>query len=267
MAHVVRYLPAYGAAVYQVTDATAPDDAPLSAPLSNLSRVKFHSDLTYPSIVDTRTVTVTVPGASPGADVSGTLLLFSHGRTGTPLVFGHINSFRGIAKIPLSGSVPLLYSGTGNWTPSNGGMVMVDLYSTTSEVRLGYFGNVGFQAAAAFPSFDLNITAYVCDATAEAPDFSADATAPMLELTADRVTAGRRKFDTNKKYLRQTSAASATFPLPKGRTMQTSGTPSSATWSPPIGVTGWNMRYQLAGYTMNMNGISSFTGTYTNVTL
>lgn len=67
------------------------DDAPLFSPLANLSRVKLHSDLDYPTILSVTTGTLSTASlpliAANGSQLS-TVTLFAHGRPGIPWVFG-----------------------------------------------------------------------------------------------------------------------------------------------------------------------------------
>ncbi len=84
----------------------------VSNPANGYSRVMFHSDLTYPKIVDVRTGSITLPAyAANTGNYSNpvreaTHQLFAHGQAGQPLVQGRI--LGGSSQdIPLTGSVPL----------------------------------------------------------------------------------------------------------------------------------------------------------------
>lgn len=93
-----------------VYDYTAGDDGPFVAPLSNLSRVKFHSDLGVIGRTDTRTGTLSL-GATAYNVYGQTNVhnLFAHGVSGgVPYVEGRITSLAGSGvNIPLVGSVPV----------------------------------------------------------------------------------------------------------------------------------------------------------------
>lgn len=80
------------------------DDAPLTDPLANLSRLLFHSDLAYPTITQKVTGSITLPATTAGHSVSRTL--FAHGLAGTPWVMGRVTTAGG-QVISLGGSVPI----------------------------------------------------------------------------------------------------------------------------------------------------------------
>src|SRR5690606_28675325 len=72
-------------------------------PKGDLSRVLFHSDLDYPSVISTRDVSVTLP-ARTTTPFYTYHTLFAHGRPGIPFVFGYILN---MGNLSLAGSVPL----------------------------------------------------------------------------------------------------------------------------------------------------------------
>lgn len=80
-------------------------DAPLTAPLSHLSKVKFHSDLDYIQVIDVRTVTLSLPARSNFRSATATYNLFAHGRPGQPFVLGKLN-VNGV-PVGFTGSVPV----------------------------------------------------------------------------------------------------------------------------------------------------------------
>jgi hypothetical protein len=90
---------------------TGDDDVPFTAPLSHLSngRLKFHSSLDYPKVVQERTVTLSLPArVSPdngGREYRASYNLFSHGRPGMPWVLASLRlAGRDVAA---TGSVPV----------------------------------------------------------------------------------------------------------------------------------------------------------------
>ncbi len=91
------------------------DDNPLTNPLGHLNRLKFHSDLNYPSIIDVRTGSTTFIARGIQVYFSTTHALFTHGQPGFPLVFGRITNLLG--SPPLNGSVPIQINawGFGRW--------------------------------------------------------------------------------------------------------------------------------------------------------
>lgn len=98
-----------------VYDETTAGDAPFTDPLSNMTHVRFHSALTYPSIIGVQTGTLSLPSRSASTDTLAQHTLFAHGRAGTPLVFGWITA--GGVKVGLAGSVPIEMEahGWGRW--------------------------------------------------------------------------------------------------------------------------------------------------------
>jgi hypothetical protein len=100
-----------------VYDYAAGDDAPFNDPTGNIPRVLFHSDLPSVSIIDVRSVSVSLSaldaafntgGGNPYSSLQQERTLFAHGRGGIPYVEGRIVSIDGGGvNIPLTGSVPL----------------------------------------------------------------------------------------------------------------------------------------------------------------
>lgn len=132
-------------AIYDV-ESTAIDDAPLSSPLSYVSRLHFHSALEYPAIIATYTGTVTLPALSADQTYFATYILAAHGRPGVPYVEGAINI--GGVWVPLAGSVPVLQqSGNVNAASfarflhlgADYSYIMLREYSI-SEFRVGFGG-------------------------------------------------------------------------------------------------------------------------------
>lgn len=76
------------AAVFTVDSSNPTDLTPFTAPRSNLSKVKFHTDFTYPRIVQDTTVSVSLGGVTAPARLYQQYQLFAHGLSGTPLIFG-----------------------------------------------------------------------------------------------------------------------------------------------------------------------------------
>lgn len=84
---------------------TGADDV-IDNPLSDLSRVLFHSALQYPSVISTTDTSITLPEricTSPIAPFYDIHTLFAHGQAGTPFVFGYITN---MSNVSLAGSVP-----------------------------------------------------------------------------------------------------------------------------------------------------------------
>lgn len=99
-------------AIYTVPDVGVADDAPLATPLSYLSRIKFHSGLAYPKVIQTVTTTLSLPGVSGTPLRTASYSLFAHGRSGQPWVLGRA-IVQGIA-VAFTGSVPVQQFATGH---------------------------------------------------------------------------------------------------------------------------------------------------------
>ncbi len=95
-------------AIYDV-ESTAIDDAPLSSPLSYVSRLHFHSALEYPAVIATYSGTINLPAVSANTDYLATYTIAAHGRAGVPYVEGRINLG---SWVPLVGSVMVVQQGT-----------------------------------------------------------------------------------------------------------------------------------------------------------
>lgn len=83
-------------------------DAPMTNPLGNLSRTKFHSDLDYIPFVPARTINATLTTPVSVASRTRTINLGAHGQAGIPFVFGYV-VISG-EKVPLCGSVPVYHN-------------------------------------------------------------------------------------------------------------------------------------------------------------
>jgi hypothetical protein len=87
---------------------TGSDDAPFSSPLSHLSngRLKYHSSLDYPKVIDQRVRSVTFPSRTGSGGVfTQSHTLFAHGRGGQPWVLASAKI--GSNDVALTGSVPV----------------------------------------------------------------------------------------------------------------------------------------------------------------
>jgi hypothetical protein len=84
---------------------TGNDDAPLTDPRNNLARLKFHSDLAYPSIIAEYTGSLTMGATTTNARRLVTNRVRAHGRPGIPWVLGSF-TVGGLA-ISACGTVPV----------------------------------------------------------------------------------------------------------------------------------------------------------------
>jgi len=119
-----------------------PDDVPFTSPLSAVSRLRFHTDLVYPRIINTQTRTITLPSvianAQSDTDTTSTTTLFAHGLGGIPWVEGKITSGLG-QVVPLCGSVPVQRHSTFPATVSGSFVRLVHLGADSTNVLLNSF--------------------------------------------------------------------------------------------------------------------------------
>lgn len=94
-------------ACYTVPDNNIADDAPLTNPLGNLSRVKFHSDFDYVRVLSVWEGTLNLPAIAVGSTAlrTASYTLFAHGRPGQPWVLGDLVT-QG-QRVAFLGSVPV----------------------------------------------------------------------------------------------------------------------------------------------------------------
>lgn len=101
-----RFVLDKASAVAAIYDTTTRDlslqNEPLSAPLSYVSRLHFHSGLDYPKVISTITGTVTLPVMGINTLRTHEYVISAHGRAGTPYVEGKVHI--GGVWIPLAGS-------------------------------------------------------------------------------------------------------------------------------------------------------------------
>ena len=126
---------------------TGADDV-VDNPLSDLSRVLFHSSLEYPSVIATYTPTVVLPVRS-GAQAYALHTLFAHGLAGIPFVLGYISN---MSNVSLAGSVPV--DGNANWM---GRWVTLGANSTNVVLNEDTLGS------GAYASRTLNLVIHVTD--------------------------------------------------------------------------------------------------------
>jgi hypothetical protein len=100
----------YGGGTASIYTGTASDESAHQTPLSNLSRLKFHSGLSYPKIIDEWSDDVTFParvvaGVAAAATTVASQTLFAHGLSGFPWVLASVEI--GGVNVPFCGSVPV----------------------------------------------------------------------------------------------------------------------------------------------------------------
>jgi hypothetical protein len=130
-----------------------PDDAPFTNPLANLSRVLFHSDLQYPTIIGQVSGSITFPARGANLLDRATQVMFAHGRPGFPMVLGQFNNLDG-QVVTMAGSVPVQMDPFGFAR-------MVTLGADASNVIM--HENFVTHVTAGFPAITLNWTVYILD--------------------------------------------------------------------------------------------------------
>lgn len=146
----------------------AAGDAPLTNPLGNLSRIKFHSDLDYIKVISVHNVTLSLPARSNFRSATASYNLFAHGRAGQPFVLGKA-SVNGV-PVGFTGSVPVHTGATpamssagyptgcfGRWLAlgADGTNVIVYEYAVASWVNE--------TVNETYPAMSIPLTVYVTD--------------------------------------------------------------------------------------------------------
>lgn len=141
-----------------------PGDAPFTDPLGNVARLRFHSDLEYPSIIDVRSGSVTFPALAVNQTRQAVYPLFYHNQGGTPFVEGTITV--GPNTIAFSGSVPVArgegVTGAGYWAGREFAR-WAHLGVTPTEVVISEFSVSPHYEP--YPEIEFNWTVYVTDWT------------------------------------------------------------------------------------------------------
>jgi len=140
---------------------------PETAPLSNLSRVRFCApDLDYIRVVDTKTGTVNLPALNTQTSGNQNPVyiknynVVAHGLNYTPLVFGYTTIAS--THVPLRGSVMVQKD---ILTPAGEFGRFVSLGVNATHVTLNEYAVRRFFAISAtcFPALSLNITVFLTD--------------------------------------------------------------------------------------------------------
>lgn len=239
---IMRFLPAYGLAVYETANPAAPDDGPMAAPGSYTDRVKFHSSLWYPALQTQFDATVSLPALNSlvgsnysGKYLRGVLTLGGHGQSDVPMIKAMLVNFSGSNR-PLNGSFPVQSSGNFcrliDVGVQGGNVVLVHRAHSPAN-------NTG----TAFPAITVTVRVWVFSWVLDGAVDLYDATKPQLQLTASKITVGRGRFDTDRDYIRSDTGAENTL-LTSGETMVTTG--SNGVTSFPT----WGWRYSVDGYTV-----------------
>jgi len=242
MTIIMRYLPAYGLAVYDDPNPSAPDNAPMIAPGSHTDKVKFHSGLNYPVLQTQFDKTVSIPALNSlvGSNYSGkylrdTIPLGAHGQSNVPMIKAMLVNYSG-ANRPLNGSFPVQSSG--NFCR------LIDVGVSGSNVVLVHRAfSPANNTGTAFPAISVTVRVWVFSWVLDGSVDLYDATKPQLQLTSSKITVGRGRFDTDRDYIRSDTGAENTL-LTTGETMVTTGSNGVTTFP------AWGWRYSVDGYTV-----------------
>lgn len=149
-------------AIYTVPSLTATDDSPLTSPRNNLSRLKFHSGLRYPAVIDTRVVTLSLPDVGASTERNVVHTLFAHGQSGTPGVFGMVQFGSNWSPLLSSTIVQTASVGSFGGLPAQPDTFRtVALGATASNITVHEYGRS--LTAVGFPALALTITVYITD--------------------------------------------------------------------------------------------------------
>lgn len=203
-------------AVYTVPSLTSTDDAPLSNPLGNLSRVIFHSDLDYMAVQSTiQTGTLTLIARSGTAALTQRYNLFAHGLGYQPLILGALVGFEG-ADRPLLGTI-FLQTGSGTngmGTPNSeqGWFRSVQLGADATYVYLHEYFLPG-PTAQTFAALTLNWRILVSTRNLDATSGNDNTVSSPYHalLTKTRVVLGKGKFDSDRRHVKK--VATGGFPV------------------------------------------------------
>jgi hypothetical protein len=197
-------------AVYQV-DSLAIDDAPFTAPLSNLSRVEFHSDLDYLAIASIQTGTLSLPSRS--GTTAGTYRhnLFAHGLGYQPLVMGHLVNFEGY-NTPLLGTTPIRTPIDRVLPATQADIRTVQLGADSTYVYLHEYMLL-VSTSLTYPAVDLDWRIMVTTRNMDSSTGNDNTVSSpyALFINASRVIIGQGKFDTDRSHIKKTTSGG--FPV------------------------------------------------------
>lgn len=208
-------------AIYTVDD-LAIDDAPFTAPLSNISRVEFHSDLDYLAVQPisgnyVTTGTLLLPPRSGTTPSTTTHNLFAHGLGYQPLVLGYIQ-FEGY-NTPLLGTTPI-YAGS-DW-PSFGAILLrtLQLGADATNVFVHEYVMRIDTAAVTMPAVSLPWSVMVTTRNLDSTTGNNNTVShgSNLYISPTRVVFGQGKFDTNNRHIKKVSSGG--FPVTIGKTIE-----------------------------------------------
>lgn len=149
-------------AIYEVPSLTSADNGPLVAPLSHLSngRLKFHSELDYPKVLQESAVTLSLPArvvrSNGNAEWLASYNLFTHGRPGIPWV---LSSFRLAGQDVPAGQVPVQKNNVsgGSWAR------WVSIGANATHVTAFEYAIIPEPSPFGFSAISIPITVWVTD--------------------------------------------------------------------------------------------------------
>lgn len=234
--------------------------SPFNNPLPNLTDIKFHSDLIYPAVAAEVSGSSSIPSQARNRTFSGAINIYAHGLGSAPVVFGKLNGFEG-KTLPLMGDVCVATNGPGPRFAT-----FVHLSADETNVFLAYYGITFWSAVGAQAAIPLDWTIYVLDATVDGPAINGNPDAPLFYADTEKITCGHEKFHTGRRYIR-TGTGSESLPMIRGKSIATSGTPTSDIL---YGLdTSWRWTYEMDGYAKSRypGAVSGFATDFIRVTL
>lgn len=187
-------------------------DDVFSDPFSDISRVRFHSDFQYPSIVESVSGSVTLPAVAADAARYHTYELYEHGIEGHPFVTGRVTDYptSGV-NVALEGSVPFYGDtyGFARWLTLGSTETHVVLHEQTIT-----------RDAVGMPEQSLNYILEVSDLTVENYD-GGPVGGEILKITPVRIVLGEGRIDSDKRYLKAVSEGEKDTNFVGGMTLAT----------------------------------------------
>ena len=180
---------------------TGDDDLPSTDPLNHVDRLKFHSILPYPYVVDTRSGTLALPAVAANTTertVSHTL--FAHGRSATPYTYGKITS--GLSQtVPMQGGVVVQTGASlGAQFPR-----VLHLGADATNVYINEYAST--HSTFGLSALTIGWTVYVFETGAASSD--------VVDIVPEYFVAG--SFDSRRRYMRA-DASGADMPMAHGIT-------------------------------------------------
>jgi hypothetical protein len=244
-------------AIYTVPSATSTDDAPLTDPRGNISRVEFHSDLDYIAVAAVQTGTLSLPARAAGNAVTQRHNLFAHGLGYQPLVLGEITNL----GCSLLGTT-LIYSPADDGLngPTRGWFRSVQLGADATNVYLHEYALVPPTGSPGLPAQSLNWRVMVTTRNLDATTGNGNTVyhPANLYITGTRTVFGRGKFDSDRQHIQKSTFG---FPVCIGKSVQVSrrNISFSVGSGPPDILIYMKINGYLKGSSLNSDYTSSFT--------